>query len=217
MVNVLADEDIVLGWIEAARAGDSTKLGLLLESCRGYLLMVAGRGISRDLRAKGGASDFVQETLFGAHRDFGTFHGRTRDELLAWLQQILRNNLAGFRRRYRGTEKRSVAREVSIDSRSSLRGCASLPDASATPFTRAERGEQIDKLLSALGQLDETYRQVIIWHQYDQLSHEEIGRRLGRSAEAARKLWSRALIRLTEQLDVPSDTRDRRSPAVSPR
>ena len=62
-----------------------------------------------DLAAKGGGSDLVQDTLLGAYRDFATFHGRSRDELHAWLRKILENNLAVFRRRYRGTRKRQVS------------------------------------------------------------------------------------------------------------
>ncbi len=199
-MSALIDDGFSPDAIDAARAGDAGKLGGLLESCRDYLLLIAGRGISPELRAKGGASDLVQETLLGAHRDFAAFHGRTREELLAWLQQILKNNLAVFRRRYRGTEKRNVAREVPIGGLSSLGPAARLPDASATPRAYAERREQIDRLITALGRLDDDYRRVIVWHQYDQLTHEEIGQRLGRSPEAARKLWSRALLRLTELL-----------------
>ena len=76
-----------------------------LESCRDYLHLIATRGLDADLAAKGGASDLVQETLLGAYRDFGAFHGRSREELLAWLRKILQNNLAVHRRRYRDTRQ----------------------------------------------------------------------------------------------------------------
>ena len=61
--------------------------------------------------------------------------------------------------------------------------------------------------MAALGRIPEDYRRVVVWHQYDRLTFEEIGERLGRSAEAIRKLWSRALIRLTEELGPAHDPR----------
>jgi RNA polymerase sigma-70 factor (ECF subfamily) len=186
--------------IEAARAGDAQRLGRLLESCRGYLMLVAARGVSGDLRAKGGASDVVQETLLGALRDFGAFHGGSHDELRAWLQKILRNNLAVFRRRYRGTQKRTVTREVGQSPSGPHAPWGALPDRAATPHTLAERRERSAELLAALERLSAEHRRVIVWRQYDQLTFEEIGRRLDRSADAARKLWSRALLHLSKAL-----------------
>jgi RNA polymerase sigma-70 factor (ECF subfamily) len=169
--------------------------------------MVAAQGLDSDLAAKAGASDLVQDTLLGAYRDFGTFHGRSRDELRAWLRKILENNLAVFRRRYRGTQKRQVSLEVPIDRGSVRSDRGELACDSESPSTIAVRREQASILMAALGRLPIDYRRVIIWYQYDQLTFEVIGRRLGRSGDAARKLWSRALVRLTEELGPADDPR----------
>jgi RNA polymerase sigma-70 factor, ECF subfamily len=145
--------------------------------------------------------------MLGAHREIAAFQGRTRAELMAWLRKILRNNLADLRRRYRGTRKRRVALEMPISdsSRDAIRDA--LPCDSVTPGARAVRREQSAALMDALGQLPEHHRQVVVWHQYDRLTFEEIGGRLGRSAESARKLWSRALIRLADVLGPAHDPR----------
>src|SRR5262245_9801346 len=89
-----------------ARADTGDARRRLLEALRGYLLMVAGEELDPALRAKGGASDLVQETFLEAHRDFNQFRGADEAELLAWLRRLLLNNVANFGRRYRGTEKR---------------------------------------------------------------------------------------------------------------
>jgi RNA polymerase sigma-70 factor (ECF subfamily) len=204
----MVDDDSDLLELQEARAGDAEVLGRALESCRDYLLMVADRGLDADLMAKGGASDLVQDTLLGAYRDFTRFHGRSRDELLAWLRTILRNNLAVFRRRYRGTGKRRVALEVPLEATSSGVPPAVLTCDAMTPGALAARREQTAALMVALGRIPEDYRRVVLWHQYDRLTFQEIGRRLDRSAEAARKLWSRALIRLTEELGPAHDPCD---------
>jgi RNA polymerase sigma-70 factor (ECF subfamily) len=46
-----------------ARKGSREALGRLLETCRPYLLLVANNELDRDLQAKAGASDLVQETF----------------------------------------------------------------------------------------------------------------------------------------------------------
>src|SRR5258708_4517383 len=111
-------------WLAAARAGSGEALGQALEACRDYLLLVAGRELDPALRAKGGASDLVQETFLEAHRDFGGFHGSSADELRAWLRRLLLNNLADFTRLYRGTAKRDLGQEVALEAgnSSSVRG-----------------------------------------------------------------------------------------------
>jgi RNA polymerase sigma-70 factor (ECF subfamily) len=203
---MVGDDPISLQ-LDQARAGDLELLGRALESCRDYLLLIAARGLDADLVAKGGASDLVQDTLLGAYRDFDAFHGCSRAELLAWLRRILQNNLAVHRRRYRGTRKRQVSREISIASLSGPDIHHLIPCDSATPGGVAVRREQIAALMAALRRLPEDYRRVVVWYQYDRLTFEEIGTRLNRSAEAVRKLWSRALIRLTEELGPAHDPR----------
>jgi RNA polymerase sigma-70 factor (ECF subfamily) len=191
--------------IAAARQGNDEMLGRLLESCRDYLLLVAARGLDADLAAKCGASDLVQETLFGACRDFGAFRGTTRDELLAWLQKILLNRLAVFRRSYRKTLKRSIALESRIGPHVDAVERAPWPYESATPGTHAVQAEIAAALHAALERLPSDYQRVVIWYQYDRLTFEQIGQRLDRSAEAARKLWSRALLRLAAALGPAHD------------
>jgi RNA polymerase sigma-70 factor (ECF subfamily) len=200
METATADYELAGREIEGARAGDAEMLGHLLESCRDYLEAIAGRGLGRDLVPKVGASDLVQETLLGASRDFARFEGRSRDELLAWLRAILQNRLAVIRRHYRGTHKRRVTREVAAGDPTAGGPWEAWRSAATPPGTHAERREGEAALRSALGRLSEDHRRVVVWHQYDGLTFEEIGQRLDRSAEAARKLWSRALTRLADEL-----------------
>src|SRR6516165_4530900 len=102
-------------WMAAAQAGSREALGHVLETFRGYLLLVANRQLDPELRAKGGASDLVQDTFLEAQRDFGQFHGASVDELRAWLRRLLLNNVANFTRHYRQRAKREVVREVPLE------------------------------------------------------------------------------------------------------
>src|SRR5262249_13520137 len=157
-----------------------------------YLLAVANRALDDDLRAKGGASDLVQDTFLEAQKDFGRFQGTTADELRAWLGAILHHNLANFGRQFRATDKRDVAREVPFDPDDSrLQLAAFLKAGSPSPSSQAMRDERVQVLQQALERLPDHYLQVILLRERERRSFEEIGQLLNRSPEAVRKLWAR--------------------------
>jgi RNA polymerase sigma-70 factor (ECF subfamily) len=182
-------------WLPAARGGSSEALGQLLEACRGYLLLVAQRELAPDLHAKGGASDLVQETLLDAVRAFPQFHGTSEAEVLAWLRRLLLNNVISFARRYREADKRQVAREVGLGSRGSGGPAAGGP----TPSGQAVEQEEARLLRAALERLPDGYRQVLRLRFEEERSFEDIGRLLGLTPNAARKLWVRAVKRLQQE------------------
>ncbi len=191
-------------WIEVAQQGSLEALGQVLEYCRPYLLAVANQQLASDIQAKIGASDLVQDTLMEAQRDFAHFHGRTEDEVLAWLRQVLLHNVANLVRQYRDTDKRQVQREISLGEASAEELLRGLVDEGSSPSEVARGRERDEALERALVQLPEVYRQVIQWRTYERCSFEEVGRRLQRSAGAARKIWARAIEQLQEILG-PSD------------
>jgi RNA polymerase sigma-70 factor, ECF subfamily len=192
--------------IEAARNGSKEALGSLLEMCRGYLLLIANQEVGVDLQSKAGPSDLVQETFQNADRDFKGFRGRTKEELLAWLSVILRNNVANFRRKYRETDKRQVNREVSLTDTPRGQFANGLADSGETPSEELIGRERDEALERAIEKLPEDYRRVIRWQKDDGCSYDEIGQRLGRSADAARKLFSRAVEQLAEIMESPHDS-----------
>ncbi len=146
----------------------------------------------------------VQETFLKAHRHFGRFHGTTETELLAWLRRLLLNNLADFRRQYLEAAKRHAGRETSLaDSGSSGDLGAELAGPGPTPSGIVMEDEQARAVARALDRLPEEYRQVLVWRHQEELPFDEIGRRLGRSADAARKLWARAVERMHDEWEPP--------------
>src|SRR5262249_51276031 len=145
------------------------------------------------LRPKGGASDAVQQTFLDAQRDFGRFAGCSEEELRAWLRHLLRNNLATFARDYRQTGKRRIDRERALDAGGSSGTPAGRVPADPTPPSGPARaGERAEAVRRAVDRLPEDYRRVITLRFQDTLSFEEIAAVMGRSPNAARKLWARA-------------------------
>jgi RNA polymerase sigma-70 factor (ECF subfamily) len=185
-------------WFRDARGQSREALGRLLETCRDYLLLVANHELAGDLRAKAGASDLVQETFLDAQRDFGQFTGRSLAELQHWLRRILLNNLADLNRRYRDTNRRRLAQEVSLADDSTDDAAARVADDTPSPSGEAIRHEQTAALERALARLPEHYRQVIAWRHHEGLSFAEIGELLGRTPDAARMIWARAVKELQQ-------------------
>jgi RNA polymerase sigma-70 factor (ECF subfamily) len=187
--------------ISAARAGSNEALGEALEACRNYLLLIAEQELEQELRAKGGASDLVQQTFLEAQRDFSHFDGTTHEALLAWMRRMLLNNLANFRRDFR-RQKRLVAREVRLsgDDESSVRDRV-LPSDTPTPSGAVMLDEQARELECALQKLPDDYRRVIDLRYREERTFEEIGELMQRSSNAARKLWSRAIECVQQELD----------------
>ena len=191
--------------LAAARAGSREALGQALDACRGYLLLLAERELDPDLRAKGGASDLVQETFLEAQNDFAQFKGNSEDELRAWLRQILLHNLANFTRRYRATAKRRLGREVALEvSGSSADREGGLTLDALSPSGLAMEEEQAQALRRALERLPDDYRQVILLHYQEQRPFEDIAPLMHRSYEAVRSLWARAIRRLRHEMEPPS-------------
>jgi RNA polymerase sigma-70 factor (ECF subfamily) len=181
--------------LAAARSGSREAMGEALELCRQYLLAIANRQLNPALRGKGGASDLVQQTFLEAQRDFDRFHGTSLDELQAWLKQMLLHNAADFARGYLETDKRRADREVGLPGADTSNG-GDIASDTPTPSAHAMVGEQEEKVRLALEGLPPDYRQVIVWRYQEELSFAEIAQRMGRSENAVRKLWFRAVERL---------------------
>jgi len=191
-------------WLPAARSGSREALGQALEACRVYLQVVAERELNDDLRAKGGASDLVQQTFLEAQQDFGRFHGDTEDALLAWLRKMLLNNLSNFRRHYQGTAKRQINREIGLAIEDSAQQAAGEPAANiATPSRQMIAAEDDEELRQAIERLPPDYQEVIRLRYEEDRPFDEIGRRMARSENAVQKLWLRAVERLQNDLQAP--------------
>jgi RNA polymerase sigma-70 factor, ECF subfamily len=187
--------------LNAARQGERSQLGVLLNVYRRYLLSVASEKLPQEVMAKAAPSDIVQETLFQACRAFDGFRGSSEQELRAWLNRILARKIIEVHRFYRGYAKRDVSREIRLsDVPTGDHGLTGGAVGFASPTELAGQADTARFFDDALGTLNEEQRQAIRLRSIDQLSFEEVGVRLGRSADAAQKLWGRAVRNLSRAL-----------------
>jgi RNA polymerase sigma-70 factor (ECF subfamily) len=188
--------------ISDARRGDNSSIGILLQHYRNYLMVLASTQIEHRLQPRVSPSDVVQETMLRAHKNFGQFRGTTEGELLAWLRQILVNNLAKFVEQHMLAARRDVRREVSIErlgaalEQSTLQLAALLPAAGTSPSMVVEQHEEAVLLADRLARLPAAYREVLILRNLQGLSFEEVAQRIDRSVGATRMLWLRAIEKL---------------------
>jgi RNA polymerase sigma-70 factor (ECF subfamily) len=180
-------------------------LGAVLETYRHYLLAVAAGELAHDLRAKAGPSDLVQQTFLEAHKQLDKFRGATEGELAAWLRKILLRHVARLHRSHKATDKRQASREVRLADLGDRLGAAELACPAPSPSRQLIVRERDQGLERALTQLPDLYRRVIQWRNYELLPFERIGQLLGRSENAARKLWMRALKDLQALLESPDE------------
>lgn len=156
--------------------------------------------MGKELRAKLESMDLVQETLAQALRGLNDFTYKNEGDFVRWLSKIAENELRGSLRRLHA-QKRDMRREARCDShRSTATGAfAAAPDPirTTTPSVITSRKEDFARLEKALDALKAEYREAIILAKIEGLSFEQMGARLGKSADAARMLATRAMAALT--------------------
>jgi RNA polymerase sigma-70 factor (ECF subfamily) len=147
------------------------------------------------LRRKVSESDVMQAAYIAVHQRLADFEARGEGAFRNWLHQIVDFKVQEVLRRYLGTAKRAVNREISSPQPSRSPG---LPDlASASPSQHAIAGELQSTVREAMKTLPDDYRTILRLVQDEGLTLEEAGRRLDRSPGAAEKLYGRAVCRLT--------------------
>jgi len=186
--------------LEQAQAGSVPALGSLLEAARHYLLLQADRHLPLALRAKVGPSDIAQETAIDAHRDFPRFRGATEEEFFAWLRTMLQHNVTDVVRRFELSQKRATCREESLSLIVDRRGACVLRAGGTQPDGSAIRREDAAVVAQVLARVPEDYQTVLRLRYWEGLTFAEIAARIGRSEEASRKLWYRALTRFTADM-----------------
>jgi RNA polymerase sigma-70 factor (ECF subfamily) len=179
------DREELLG---AARAGDAASFWRLAEGYRPYLRTVALRLLGDRLPSD--ASDVVHRSLVLACERLGQLQADRSAVFLGWLAAVVRNEALQALRR--------AGRALPLPDGST--GGEVLPADQSGPDTRAARREQAARLMQALQRLPEDYRTVLDLRNLQELPFAEVARRMARSPEAVRKLWTRAVARLRDEL-----------------
>jgi RNA polymerase sigma-70 factor (ECF subfamily) len=151
------------------------------------------------LRGRVADSDVIQDAWLAAFLSLGDFEDRGDGSFAAWLRQILDHKLLDGVRRHARVAMRDARREVRLatEARDGVRA-AGLHQTSPSGLVAA--AEESAALRAVVAGLPEDQRMVVRLVHEERLSLVEVGARMGRSADAARMLYSRALSRLSRLL-----------------
>jgi RNA polymerase sigma-70 factor (ECF subfamily) len=182
--------------LRRAKQGSDDALNLLYEECAGRLLAYIRLRLGRELRSKLESRDILQATLLKSLTHLHELEGEEQASLMAWLARIAEHEIRD-RADYHQRQRRDAAREVAIEEDSPIAAAA------RSALSQVILDEQARQLEAALETLTPAHRDVILLRKFEELTFPEIAKRLGRSEDACRMLFARAMTSLTLALEVP--------------
>jgi RNA polymerase sigma-70 factor (ECF subfamily) len=196
--------------LNAARDGDASAAGQLLDRHRDALRRMVEMRLDRRIQQRIDASDIVQEVMIEANRRLQTYLEDPAMPFHLWLRQMARDRIIDAHRRHRASGKRSVDREQAMVAaktldRSTVELAGQLCDPELTPAAAATMEELQRRFQIAIESMDDNDREIVLMRHFEQLSNQEAARSLGLTEPAASMRYLRAMRRLRKMLAEPSD------------
>jgi RNA polymerase sigma-70 factor (ECF subfamily) len=185
--------------VTRARGGDHDAFHALWARYEERLRARVGPRLRGPLQRKISVADVLQETCLTAHARLGAFEDRGGGAFGAWLAGIAERKAKEAVRHYAAAAKRDVRRERSRGLRPDTNRVAG---AAPTPSEVAVGKERATDVARAMAVLPEDYRAVVSLVRVEGMTLQDAAGVLGRSYEATKKLYGRALSRLADLLDV---------------
>jgi RNA polymerase sigma-70 factor (ECF subfamily) len=201
-----ADPQPTLVLLDRVRQGDGDAVNGLLERHRAAIRRMIDQRMDRVVQRRVDASDIVQDVMIEANRRLGDYLANPTMPFQLWLRHMARDRLIDAHRRHRVAANRSLDREVSLTvaagqdhSQADLIG--QLADRELTPAAAATWHELERRFATAVEQLDEDDRKIVLLRHFEHLSTAEAADVLGLSKPAAGMRYLRAMRRLRVLLD----------------
>lgn len=185
-------------WLARARAGDEQALGGLLTRQVARLRSFVSQRLSHGMRRRETSQDLVQSVLREVVRDFPRAEFSDARSFRAWLYVAADRKVKG-RGRFWGRARRQAASEAALGGRDAE--LSALAGRDPSPSHEAMLREELEHLARAFACLPPDWREVILLSRVRGCTHAEIAQRLGRTESATRTLLSRALARLSTELE----------------
>jgi RNA polymerase sigma-70 factor (ECF subfamily) len=174
----------------------------VIEPFRKYVHLLAELHLDARLRGKLDPSDVVQQTMLRAYSALGEVRDDRPEVLVAWLRRILARTLADAVKHYE-RDKRDVGLERSLEAdldRSASGFAAWLAADQTSPSGRAERNEELMRLVEVLAELPERMREVVVLKHCQGWTLPQIAERTGRTVPAVASLLRRGLEELRDRM-----------------
>ena len=148
------------------------------------------------LRGRLDPSDVVQDTQLEAFRRLPEFLRRQPMPFHLGLRKMAYERLIMMRRRHLNATCRAVRNECPLPEQSSLVLAQQLLADQESPSAQVGKEELAQRVRTALGNLPEIDREILLMRTFESLSYDEIACILEIEPAAARKRHGRALLRL---------------------
>ncbi len=187
----ISDEDLV----RRVRAGDEAAAGVLFDRHAASLRASVRRRLPSALRAKVGESDVVQEAWLAAFVSLEKFRASGDGSFGAWLRQIVEHKVIDEVRKHTEAAMRDARREERLGT-----GADVAATGQPSPSGEVAAEEESASVRAEVDRLPSDYATVIRLIHQEGLTLVEAGSRMGRSADAVRKLYGRALACLVDRV-----------------
>jgi RNA polymerase sigma-70 factor (ECF subfamily) len=179
-----AERSRLLELVDCARRGDREAYGQLVERYRSVVMA----SIYAAVRRRDVAEDLAQECFIKAYSALGELREPVR--FAGWLRTIAAHTAADWLRARRS--------EVNLDRLTEAGAEPCAPQ--FRPGERMEDAEEEDAVISALAELREDYREIVVLKHLENYSYREIGEMLGMSVTAVGEKLSRVRSLLRKKL-----------------
>jgi RNA polymerase sigma-70 factor (ECF subfamily) len=183
--------------LREALAGSDAALDTLYERFGPRLLSFIRLKLGRSLRARLESRDILQATFLKSFQHMDDFEGEDGRSLLGWMMRIAEHEIhdrADFHRR----QQRDAQQDEDLADHA-----GHLAARSRSALSRLIVDERASQVEAALESLTEAHRHVILLRTFEELTFPEIARRLGKSEDACRMLFARAMTALTLAMPHP--------------
>lgn len=177
---------------ERGRSGSPEALNAFYERAAHKLLAVIRLRLGRSLRSELESRDILQAVLLKSFARLSQVEHP--DKVMAWLARMAENEIRD-RVDFLSRQRRDVARRVPIEDRAEQ-----IPAPVRQALSQAIENERSEYLERALESLSESQRELILLRKLEELSFAEIGIRLGKSEDACRMAFARAMAALVLQM-----------------
>jgi RNA polymerase sigma-70 factor (ECF subfamily) len=177
----MAPDSITHQLWQQAKTGDRSAFEQLFGLHTDRLLVFVRAKLGGRLREKIEPEDILQEAFVAALKSFEDFEYTDDGAFLRWMCRIIDHRLRDAHDYFAAKKRQEIV----------------LPKSALTgPVTALGRAENRQQIETALAQLSDEHREVLLLRYFEGLSADEAGQRMNRTAGAIRNLAARALVEL---------------------
>jgi RNA polymerase sigma-70 factor, ECF subfamily len=177
--------------LRQALAGSDAALETLYDRFGPRLLSFIRLKMGPSLRSRLESRDILQATFLKSFEHLDDFEGQDGRSLLGWMMRIAEHEIRD-RADYHHRQRRDAKREEDLDGHAGR-----LAARSRSALSRLILDERAQRVEAALESLSEPHRQAILLRTYEELSFPEVAKVLGKSEDACRMQFARAMTALT--------------------